>query len=176
MISMGKSSGCCRFLKECFQRKAHLKTSTEKRTDYLRWGAVLSYASLAINILLSILYTPLMLCILRKSGHGLFNTITSGISCQGFAPMNDTSNPRSLQYFKMSVRRCRSFAVMHCQYRADDAEHRHGKPANPKQTSGSDAALCDHDAPKRRVDFCLFVADMRKSARLSPALSLILSL
>ena len=63
---------------------------------------------------------------------------------------------------------------MHCQYRADDAEHRHGKPANPKQTSGSDAALYDHDSPKRRVDFCPFVADMRKSAQLSPALPLML--
>ena len=63
---------------------------------------------------------------------------------------------------------------MHCQYRADDAEHRHGKPVNPKQTSGSDAALYDHDSPKRRVDFCPFVADMRKSAQLSPALPLML--
>ena len=63
---------------------------------------------------------------------------------------------------------------MHCQYRADDAEHRHGNSASPKQTPVSDAALCDHDAPKRRADFCPFVADMRKSAQLSPALPLML--
>lgn len=46
----------------------------------IRWGVTLSYVSLSVNIILSILYTPIMLRILGQSEHGLYSTVSSTMS------------------------------------------------------------------------------------------------
>ena len=43
-------------------------------------GSILSYAQIGISILLSILYTPLLIRLLGSSEHGLYNTVASTIS------------------------------------------------------------------------------------------------
>ena len=50
------------------------------RANNIRWGIVLTYLILATNIVVSIIYTPIMLGILGPSEHGLYNTVTSTMS------------------------------------------------------------------------------------------------
>ena len=52
----------------------------QHNVNHIRWGVLLTYVSLGINILLSILYTPLMLRILGQSEHGLYSTVSSVMS------------------------------------------------------------------------------------------------
>lgn len=52
----------------------------KKKVNHLRWGVILTYVSLGINIILSILYTPIMLRILGQSEHGLYSTVSSTMS------------------------------------------------------------------------------------------------
>ena len=51
-----------------------------KRVNQIKWGIVLTYATLFINILISVLYTPVMLRLLGAQEHGLYSTVTSAIS------------------------------------------------------------------------------------------------
>ncbi len=46
----------------------------------LKLGAVLSYAQMAVNVLIGLLYTPVMLRLLGRSEYGLYNTVVSTIS------------------------------------------------------------------------------------------------
>ena len=46
----------------------------------LKLGAALSYAQMAVNVLIGLLYTPLMLRLLGRSEYGLYNTVVSTIS------------------------------------------------------------------------------------------------
>lgn len=50
------------------------------KINHIRWGVILTYFSLVINIILSIIYTPIMLRILGQSEHGLFSTVSSTMS------------------------------------------------------------------------------------------------
>lgn len=50
------------------------------KTNQLKAGALLSYAQIALNVLVGILYTPVMLRLLGKSEYGLYNTVASTIS------------------------------------------------------------------------------------------------
>ena len=50
------------------------------KINHIRWGVILTYLSLVINIILSIIYTPIMLRILGQSEHGLFSTVSSTMS------------------------------------------------------------------------------------------------
>lgn len=51
-----------------------------KKVDQVKWGIVLTYATLFLNILISVLYTPVMLRLLGPAEHGLYSTVTSAIS------------------------------------------------------------------------------------------------
>lgn len=51
-----------------------------KTVNHLKWGVILTYLSLGINIVLSISYTPIMLKILGQSEHGLYSTVSSTMS------------------------------------------------------------------------------------------------
>ncbi len=53
---------------------------TEKKLNNIKWGIVLTYIILAVNIISSIFYTPIMLRILGPSEHGLYNTVASTMS------------------------------------------------------------------------------------------------
>ena len=46
----------------------------------LKLGAILSYAQMAVNVLIGLLYTPVMLRLLGRSEYGLYNTVVSTIS------------------------------------------------------------------------------------------------
>lgn len=46
----------------------------------LKLGAALSYAQMAVNVLIGLLYTPVMLRLLGPSEYGLYNTVVSTIS------------------------------------------------------------------------------------------------
>jgi len=50
------------------------------KTNQVKWGIILTYATLLLNILISILYTPVMLRFLGPGEHGLYSTVTSAIS------------------------------------------------------------------------------------------------
>lgn len=50
-----------------------------KRNE-LKWGSVLSYAQMALSIIISLVYTPIMIRLLGKSEYGLYNTVSSTIS------------------------------------------------------------------------------------------------
>lgn len=50
------------------------------KKNQLKLGAVLSYAQMAVNILIGLLYTPAMLKLLGQSEYGLYNTVVSTIS------------------------------------------------------------------------------------------------
>ena len=51
-----------------------------KSMSQLKAGAFLSYAQMALNILISVVYTPVMLRILGQSEYGLYNTVASTVS------------------------------------------------------------------------------------------------
>ncbi len=48
--------------------------------NQLKWGVILTYASLFLNIIISILYTPIMLRLLGPDEHGLYSTVSSTMS------------------------------------------------------------------------------------------------
>ena len=49
----------------------------KRRANHLKWGVVLTYVSLFLNIGISLTYTPVMLRILGQSEHGLYSTVSS---------------------------------------------------------------------------------------------------
>lgn len=51
-----------------------------RKVSQLKGGVFLSYASMALSIIMGIVYTPLMLRLLGKSEYGLYNTVASTIS------------------------------------------------------------------------------------------------
>lgn len=46
----------------------------------LRWGSVLSYVQMAANVIINLVFTPIMLQLLGDSEYGLYNTVASTIS------------------------------------------------------------------------------------------------
>ncbi len=50
------------------------------KANQLKWGALLSYFQMGLGILISLLYTPVMLRLLGQSEYGLYNTVASTIS------------------------------------------------------------------------------------------------
>ncbi len=50
------------------------------KVNQIKWGIILTYATLFLNILVSVLYTPVMLRLLGPGEHGLYSTVTSVIS------------------------------------------------------------------------------------------------
>lgn len=51
-----------------------------KSGDQIKYGAIMSYVSMALGILVSLLYTPFMIRSLGKSEYGLYNTVVSTVS------------------------------------------------------------------------------------------------
>lgn len=51
-----------------------------KRTNQLKWGAMLSYIQMALGIIIGLAYTPIMIRLLGKSEYGLYNTVSSTMS------------------------------------------------------------------------------------------------
>jgi len=50
------------------------------KDNQLKWGTVLSYAQMVINVLIGLLYTPLKIQSLGQSEYGLYSTVNSAIS------------------------------------------------------------------------------------------------
>lgn len=50
------------------------------KNSQLKMGAILSYAQMAANILIGLIYTPIMLKLLGRAEYGLYNTVSSIIS------------------------------------------------------------------------------------------------
>ncbi len=48
--------------------------------NQLKAGSILSYIQMAVNVLISLLYTPVMMRLLGQSEYGLYNTVSSTIS------------------------------------------------------------------------------------------------
>lgn len=48
--------------------------------NQLKWGSVLSYVQMGANVLINLLFTPIMLHLLGTSEYGLYNTVASTIS------------------------------------------------------------------------------------------------
>ena len=51
-----------------------------RKVDQVKWGVILTYATLFLNIVISVLYTPVMLRTLGSSEHGLYSTVSSTIA------------------------------------------------------------------------------------------------
>jgi len=50
------------------------------KADQIKYGSILSYCQMAINIVVGLIYTPLMIRLLGQSEYGLYNTVASTIS------------------------------------------------------------------------------------------------
>jgi len=50
------------------------------KVNQLRFGSVLSYLQMAVNFIIGMVYTPVMLRLLGQSEYGLYNTVASTIS------------------------------------------------------------------------------------------------
>ena len=50
------------------------------KVNQLKMGSILSYLQMALNILINLVYTPIMIYTLGKSEYGLYQTVTSTIS------------------------------------------------------------------------------------------------
>ena len=50
------------------------------KINQLKVGSLLSYAQMILGVVISLLYTPVMLQILGQSEYGLYNTVSSTIS------------------------------------------------------------------------------------------------
>ncbi|MBO5212804.1 MAG: polysaccharide biosynthesis protein [Clostridia bacterium] len=50
------------------------------KTNQRKWGASLSYIQMALNIIIGIVYTPIMIRLLGDSEYGLYNTVASTIT------------------------------------------------------------------------------------------------
>lgn len=50
------------------------------RTNQLKAGVILSYLSMAVNYVIGIVYTPIMLRLLGQSEYGLYNLVSSVVS------------------------------------------------------------------------------------------------
>ena len=48
--------------------------------NQIKLGTVLSYVQMALNVLIGLIYTPVMIRLLGKSEYGLYNTVASAIS------------------------------------------------------------------------------------------------
>lgn len=48
--------------------------------NQIKWGSVLSYLQMALNVLVNLLFTPIMIRLLGSSEYGLYNTVVSTIS------------------------------------------------------------------------------------------------
>lgn len=58
-----------------------VKTDIEKRSNrQIKAGAIMSYLSIAINMIAGLLYTPWMIQIIGQSNYGLFTLASSLIS------------------------------------------------------------------------------------------------
>lgn len=53
------------------------------KQNQLKWGAILSYIQMAMNVVIGLIYTPVMLRLLGQNEYGLYNTVSSTISMLG---------------------------------------------------------------------------------------------
>ena len=51
-----------------------------KNNEQLKIGSLLSYAQMFLGVIISVIYTPVMLKLLGQSEYGLYNTVSSAIS------------------------------------------------------------------------------------------------
>lgn len=51
-----------------------------RKINQLKAGSILSYVQMALNVIIGLIYTPLMIKLLGKSEYGLYNTVASTIS------------------------------------------------------------------------------------------------
>ncbi|MBR6740804.1 MAG: polysaccharide biosynthesis protein [Clostridia bacterium] len=68
-----------------------------RKVDQLKSGALLSYLQMALNIGISLVYTPLMIRLLGKSEYGLYNTVASTISALSILSLGFNSS--YIRYF-----------------------------------------------------------------------------
>lgn len=67
--------------------------------NQLKYGAILSYAQMALGIIIGLLYTPYMIRMLGKSEYGLYSTVSSTISM--LTILNLGLNAGYIRYFAM---------------------------------------------------------------------------
>lgn len=68
-----------------------------KKINQLKAGAILSYMQMALNIIIGIVYTPVMLRILGKGEYGLYSTVASTISTMSILSLG--LNSGYIRYF-----------------------------------------------------------------------------
>ena len=52
----------------------------KKEVSQIKIGSILSYLQIALNIIIGLTYTPIMIRLLGQSEYGLYNTVSSTIS------------------------------------------------------------------------------------------------
>ena len=65
--------------------------------NQLKWGSVLSYFQMGANVLINLLFTPIMISFLGDSEYGLYNTVTSTIAM--LSMLNLGFNSSYVKYF-----------------------------------------------------------------------------
>lgn len=67
------------------------------KVNQLKWGSALSYAQMALSIVIGLVYTPLMIRLLGQSEYGLYQTVSSTISL--LAVLHLGFNSSYIRYF-----------------------------------------------------------------------------
>lgn len=52
----------------------------KNRSNQLKYGSLLSYLQMALNVIIQLIYTPIMIRLLGQNEYGLYNTVSSTIS------------------------------------------------------------------------------------------------
>ncbi len=62
------------------------------KINQLKWGSLLSYSQMILQVIISIVYTPVMLRLLGQSEYGLYNTVSSTMSMLSILSLGFTSS------------------------------------------------------------------------------------
>ncbi len=79
------------------------------RSNEIKKGVIISYIQIAINIVVGLCYTPIMIKLLGKSEYGLYNTVASTIST--ISILNLGFNAGYVRYFSQYKKECDDLSI-----------------------------------------------------------------
>lgn len=80
-----------------------------KKINQLKAGAIISYLQMAIQILIGLIYTPVMIRLLGQSEYGLYNTVASTISMLSVLRLG--FNNSYIRYYSIYKKKCDTKAI-----------------------------------------------------------------
>ena len=84
--------------------------SKKIKINQLKAGAIISYLQMAIQILIGLVYTPVMIRLLGQSEYGLYNTVASTISILSVLRLG--FNNSYIRYYSIYKKRYKSYRLL----------------------------------------------------------------